>query len=329
MLAGLKGRNTMISRLKPYLALAVSGAMLVAATVQAQTIKADHTTVDVSAIPVTGIDAARALRMSFSHASVGGNIWSGLTTLAKNATYAFPNWKDNDRGNPGWEAKITEFESWVAEHASEYDVFQNKFCFIDNAADFAPYRDSMVRLAATYPSKKFVWWTMPITTGDSDNAARQTFNQQVRAYCKSNDRPLYDIADIESHKTDGTAVTASGSEALDSAQSSDVGHLNDLGSSRAAAAQWALMAQLGGTTVASSPAGPVSSSSVSSAGSDSGSGEKNVTAAKSDGSGCAIAHPSHANRGVLGCMGLLAIGMFMRRRGAAANVNDPSRSSRA
>jgi hypothetical protein len=286
--------------------LAMSGAMLLPTESQAQTLKADHTTVDASAIPATGVAAARALRMSFSHASVGGNIWSGLTTLAADSTYAFPNWTDNNRGNPGWAAKIAQFETWVADHATQYDVFQNKFCYIDPTVDFASYRDSMNKLATTYPGKTFVWWTIPIVTDDADNAQRQAFNRLVRDYCKANDKPLFDIADIESHKADGTAVTVAGSEALDSAQSSDGGHLNDLGSARAANAQWVLMAKIAGAAITTVPSG------------SGGASATGGNAAKpSDNSGCALAR-FHASGKAAACLAWLFAGWFMRRRRRAA-----------
>lgn len=237
----------------------VSAGMLVATALAApnswaQTVKADHSTVDAQAIPSESLGAARALRMSFSHASVGGNIWSGLQTLGSNSAFAFPNWKDNNRGNPGWQAKITQFETWVADHINDFDVFQNKFCYIDQDADFGTYRDSMNALAAKYPAKTFVWWTMPIMTNDGDNTKRQAFNQQVRAYCAANNRPLFDLADIESHKSDQSAVTSSGVEAQDPEQSSDGGHLSALGASRAAQAQWVLMAQITGWKPGNTPA---------------------------------------------------------------------------
>jgi hypothetical protein len=277
---------------------------------QAQTIKADHSTVDVHAIPATSVSAAQALRMSFSHASVGGNIWSGLQTLASDSTYAFPNWKDNNRGNPGWEEKITQFESWVADHASQFDVFQNKFCYIDQDADFATYRDSMLELMATYPTKAIVWWTMPIMTDGADNAKRQSFNQQVRAYCAANDCPLFDIADIESHKTDGTAVMNGGVEALDPDQSSDGGHLTDLGASRAAKAQWALMAQIAGwhsnSSAATGGAGSISAG-------DTGGGSSADSGAHASG-GCSIAHLRKSSQSVGTLVFLFGLVLAARRR---------------
>jgi MYXO-CTERM domain-containing protein len=218
--------------------------------------------------------------MSFSHASVGGNIWDGLNRLATNSSFSFPNWTDNARGNPGWQEKVTQFESFVATHASNYDVFQNKFCYIDQDASFTTYRDSMADLTRDYPSKTFVFWTMPLQTSGADNAVRQAFNVQVRAHCEKNDLPLFDIADIESHKTNGAAVTESGNEALDPDQSSDGGHLNELGATRAAAAQWALMAQIANHS-GSGSSGGTSSTGGSSAGGSSASGGTNSTGGSS------------------------------------------------
>ena len=245
-LSSICTRGIIVSKaFRAFLLVNVFGASLsLAGVARAQTVKADHTTVDASALSTAELDSARKLRMNFSHASVGSNIWDALTKLSTDTKYVFPNWSENNRGNPGWSEKVTNFEGWVAGHTSEFDVFQNKFCYIDQDASFTAYRDSMVALAAKYPAKVFVWWTMPLMTDGSDNALRAAFNKQVRDYCKANDLPLYDIADIESHTTNGGAVASGGVEALDSAQSSDGGHLTDGGASRAAQAQWILMAKI-------------------------------------------------------------------------------------
>jgi hypothetical protein len=215
----------------------------------------DHTTTDPSAIPSAALDAARALTMSFSHASVGGNIWAGLGRLEAEdeSRYAFPNWSENDRGNPGWQAKVDDFEDYVAAHLAGNAVFLNKLCYIDQAASFTYYRDSMVRLAGLHPAKTFVWFTIPLMTEGSDNALRAAFNASVRAYVRTNGLVLYDIADIESHRPDGSAVTSGGSEALFDGYSSDGGHLNETGQRRMAGAMWQLMARLGGWVPSGGP----------------------------------------------------------------------------
>lgn len=312
------------------IALALFGAVgLVTLNSQAQIIKADHTTVNADEMSVADLDAARALRMSLSHASVGGNIWSGLTALADaDQAYAFPNWTDNNRGNPGWEAKIAEFESWVAAHADEYDVFQNKFCYIDQAATFEAYRDSMVSLAADYSDKIFVWWTMPIMTDGSDNALRSAFNEQVRSYCEANDLPLYDIADIESHTVAGEAVVVDGVEAMDPQQSSDGGHLLELGASRAAHAQWLLMSQLAGFDPSVSEVD--TSSPTESTTSDGSSGSTDVSSddaaadgGSGDNSGCSLStHHSRSGDNVAPLLGLLLAAIARRKRRGQAQMGE-------
>ncbi len=72
----------------------------------------------------------------------------------------------------------------AAAYSSSYDVLTMKFCYIDSDASFTYYRDKMLQLETGYPAKRFVWWTMPIET--TSNAARQGFNDQVRAYARAN-----------------------------------------------------------------------------------------------------------------------------------------------
>jgi len=210
--------------------------------------RADHTTVAASSIPLAALDAARALRMHLRHASVGANLWGGLTVLAASdpARHAFPAWTEVDRGNPGWRAKIDDFSSFVSAHAAEHDVFQMKLCYIDQHASFGAYRDALLALEAAHPTRTIVWWTMPLMTSGSENALRATFNRQVRDYCAANGKPLYDIAAIESHDAAGNPVTSGGVEAMAPAWSSDGGHLNAAGRARAAQAMWWLMARLAG-----------------------------------------------------------------------------------
>ncbi len=280
--------------------MSVSSATAVA---HAQTVKADHTTVNSDGVPDSALDAARELRMAFSHASVGGNIWAGLQALADaDRSYDFPNWRDNDRGNPGWQEKITEFEAWVDANADDYDVFQNKFCYIDPDAEFEVYRDSMVSLADRHSDKVFVWWTIPLMTDNSDNGRREAFNQQVRDYCAQHDLPLYDIADIESHTVDGEPVSSDGVPAMDPDQSSDGGHLSEVGASRAAHAQWLLMSQIASWDEAEST---VDSSSRSA-----------KTPSADDESGCQItSRPGAAGRGAawVGLAAAVALGLRRRR----------------
>lgn len=206
----------------------------------------DQSTLDIDQIPQTDLDAARALSMSLDHASVGANILNGMDDLESldAVRYSYSNWYWHSRGNPGWQEKVDQFASWVKANADNYDVFQMKFCFIDDQAQWDYYRDAMLDLEASYPGKVFIWWTMPITTSGSAN--RDAFNAQVRSFCADNDKPLYDIAAIESHDPSGTPANDGGHEAMYAGYSSDGGHLNATGRLRAAQGMWWIMARIAG-----------------------------------------------------------------------------------
>jgi hypothetical protein len=153
----------------------------------AQAIVADHAATTLASIPDAALAPAANLRLLLRHASVGGNIDGGLDALqSQSAKYDRSHWILQNRGNPGWLAKVDDLVAQAAAYAASYDVFTMKFCYIDSDASFTYYRDNMLVLEAGYPAKRFVWWTMPIET--SSNAARQGFNDQVRAYARANGR---------------------------------------------------------------------------------------------------------------------------------------------
>jgi IPT/TIG domain len=222
-------------------------ALLARATgVAAQGIVADHTSTVLASIPDAALPAAANLRLLVRHASVGGNIDAGLDALqSQNAKYNRSRWIFESRGNPGWQAKVDDLVDQTAARSSSFDVLTMKFCYIDTDADFAYYRDAMVQLETGYPTKHFVWWTMPIET--SSDAARQAFNDQVRTYAKANGKILFDIADVEAYNAAGQKRTdTDGREIMWDEWTSDGGHLSDAGAQRVASAFWWLMARVGG-----------------------------------------------------------------------------------
>ncbi|HOV14429.1 MAG TPA: hypothetical protein PK771_09115, partial [Spirochaetota bacterium] len=125
-----------------------------------------------------------------------------------------------------------------------------KFCYIDNTYSsantaFDSVKKVMEELETKYPNLKFFWWTMPIMTeGDSK---RDQFNTLVRNYCKSNNKFLLDLADIECHSPEGVKQTSKdGYELLYSSYSDDGGHLITSGSLRVAKAYWVILARMCG-----------------------------------------------------------------------------------
>ena len=131
----------------------------------------------------------------------------------------------------------------------------------------------------------------------------------------SNNLPLFDIADIESHRADGTPVTEGGKEALAGEWSSDGGHLNESGSARAAGAMWWLMAQIGGWTSGTGGAGG-QGGAASAGGRMAGTGGSAAGTEKSS-SGCSYAGPGVRTKERTTFLGLAAAAFFLavaRRR---------------
>jgi hypothetical protein len=136
-----------------------------------------------------------------------------------------------------------------------------KFCYVDGwNQDFNYYREKMELLEHTYPQKTFIWttsalWSEGLLDSGGVNPMSyegvQTFNQQLRAYARANNKILYDLADIESHDPDGDLCQSNGIEALCpeyySGFAGDIGgHPDYTGSIRMAKGFWWLMARVSG-----------------------------------------------------------------------------------
>ena len=90
------------------------------------------------------------------------------------------------------------------------NIALNKFCWIDPYVDTNVYLASMTALEGRYPDTLFVYMTIPLTgETDAENNLRNAFNRTLRQFCSDNSRVLFDVADIESHNTNGTAYTYS------------------------------------------------------------------------------------------------------------------------
>jgi hypothetical protein len=241
-------------------------------------------------IPVEYIQAASAIHLLFRHASVGANISNGLDCLMNKVQprpsfcdrnlpeedifydpiYNRDNWHFEIHNppsglNPGWERKVTLFIERVdgLGGAEDYDVVSYKFGYVDGVAgttiddyfynddpnDNHPGITDLEALEARHPDKLVVYWTMGLarlSSADSDN-----LNTQARTYAAANDKPLMDIAAIESHLPDGTPCYDNqnqGHEAICDEYTEELngGHLNALGMQRMAKAYWVLVAQIAG-----------------------------------------------------------------------------------
>ena len=208
-------------------AASVVAVLLCAAPAVAGGIIINHTNGNPSGLSQEAMDAAAGLKIFFAHASVGSNMIGGLSDLRSSNLTRYPLVTRSDdatppaattaglyeygRGNPLWQVKVDDFETYLANGWGDgrVDVVMNKFCYIDQAAGFTYYRDSMLAQEALYPSVKFVYMTIPLMeTCGSDGYLRQVFNDNLRAFCAANNKILFDIADLEAWSPAGVQSTA-------------------------------------------------------------------------------------------------------------------------
>ncbi|HPC83406.1 MAG TPA: hypothetical protein P5234_08525 [Thermoanaerobaculaceae bacterium] len=205
--------------------LAVAALTVAAAGAAAAPIVVDHRHTDSSRIPQQWLDRARAtLRIGYSHTSHGSQPVTGLEALRAldGQRYAF--------SSSGWGLQVGVFlndlwaNDWAADlgHAGDLgwrdatvqalarpgndrNVVMWSWCggVSDNSeAGINAYLEAMAALERQYPGVRFVYITGHLDgSGSSGNLHRR--NQQIRAWCASHDRVLYDFADIESYDPDG------------------------------------------------------------------------------------------------------------------------------
>lgn len=151
--------------------------------------------------------------------------------------------------------KMKEFVTDVTREHQNYDVMGMKFCYLDwKGLDWKVYRNMMLQLEVNYPDTRFIWATAAIQHSwdapQSPAGAFQSlsaFNSKIREYARANNKPLFDIADIESHRADGSPCTdVAGREVLCPEYHADeLGHPNLEGSIRLAKGFWRLTSFLG------------------------------------------------------------------------------------
>ena len=249
--------------------LLVPGVLVAATIAGAQPVEIGYTNcLAVAGYSQSLMNEIGQLKWYFAHASVGGNMMSGIVELRAVNTnfYQFQSVSGSDtpptttptgavyehnRGNPGWQAKFDQFQSCVSNgwRFPLVNLAMNKLCYIDPDADLTYYVNSMTVLEAAYPETVFVYATIPLTTGtDNDNYLRNVYNDDLRDWVRTNSRVLFDIADIEAHHTNGVRCTFTYNsrlcERLCDAYTSDGGHLNSAGAQLVARGYYALGAAL-------------------------------------------------------------------------------------
>lgn len=199
---------------------------IVPGNVSGQGMLIDHTCTDINEVPQYWIDQARDnLLIGYSHTSHGSQLVTGIDAFCGNPgdDYYFdstgwglsPGVFLNDlwgnaggasdlghTGDLGWrDATIT----MLANPENDRNVVMWSWCggCSDNTeAGIVIYLDAMNALEASYPSITFIYMTGHLDGGGTAGNLNVR-NNQIREYCTSNGKILFDFADIESYDPDG------------------------------------------------------------------------------------------------------------------------------
>ncbi len=191
----------------------------------------DHRCTDITDIPESVITQAKErLHIAYGHTSHGSQVTNGMTGLVAFADgggkgLSLPEdifaWNNGGAGGAldlhdyAMGDDVGYYPQWVnctrdylddPSHA-DVNVIIWSWCgqvderYADGVLD-DEYLDPMNQLETEYPGVTFVYMTGHVD--HFDDANNKAANQMIRDYCQTNDKVLYDFADIESYDPDGT-----------------------------------------------------------------------------------------------------------------------------
>jgi hypothetical protein len=179
----------------------------------------NHSCTKLSTIPSTSISAAKQkLHIAYGHTSHGSQLISGMSGLVtfKGNSYAWNNGgtggaldlhdyaMDGDLGNPDRSTWATRTRTYLASNPDVNVIIWSWCGEVSDATEsnINTYLNLMSTLEKDFPNVKFVYMTGHLDgTGLAGNLHLR--NEQIRNYCKTNKKILYDFSDIECYNPDG------------------------------------------------------------------------------------------------------------------------------
>jgi len=179
----------------------------------------DHRCTKLSSIPSEWITKAKQnLHIAYGHTSHGSQLIDGMTGLVsfKGEIYSWNNGgtggvldlhdyaMTGDLGNPDRTSWAATTRTYLVANPDVNVIIWSWCGQVSTAteADITTYLGLMSALESDYPTVKFVYMTGHLDgTGLTGNLHLR--NEQIRNYCKLNNKILYDFADIECYNPDG------------------------------------------------------------------------------------------------------------------------------
>jgi len=186
----------------------------------------DHTCTDIFRIPDYWIQQAKEnLRVGYGHTSHGSQLVTGIEAYRDKGgqlySYSFSSyglvpgkflndlWGNaggaNDLGHNGDLGWRNATVTMLNKSNNDRNVVMWSWCggVSDNThAGIKTYLDAMAALEFKYPDVTFIYMTGHLD-GSYVTGNLNIRNEQIRAYCRANNKVLFDFADIESYDPDG------------------------------------------------------------------------------------------------------------------------------
>lgn len=201
--------------------LVAIGLVSLSVPVFSQAIIIDHTCTDITKIPDSWITQVKStLRVHYAHTSHGSQITTGLERLANsNSKYRYSydycsvpttanalNLMDGQYITDYCETYITPELYWQGSGIDITRYVLNNYSFeislwswctqLDSygSADVQDYLDAMAQLESEYPGVTFIYMTGNAQSAEQN---RENRNNQIRNYCKANNKVLFDFGDLD------------------------------------------------------------------------------------------------------------------------------------
>ncbi|MCL6583866.1 MAG: dockerin type I repeat-containing protein [bacterium] len=189
----------------------------------------DHTCTDLSRIPEAWIKKAKSkFRISYGHTSHGSQIISGMEVIKGKPGSLY--WFDHDGtlgglslhdrepsgdlGNPDRTSWAQKTRDLLSRPDNDRNLIIWSWCGqVSNASerDINTYLNLMSQLEKDYPEVIFVYMTGHLDgSGLSGNLHKR--NEQIREFCRTHNKVLFDFADIESYDPDGNFFLDKGAD---------------------------------------------------------------------------------------------------------------------
>ncbi len=186
-----------------------------------QSVIVDQTQAKLSLISSDDIENAKSkLHIAYGHTSHGSQLISGMEGLItfKGMLYSFNNGGSDggldlrdrpfsgasDLGNPDRTAWAAATRNYL-DNNPDINVIIWSWCGQVSSAteeDIITYFNLMTQLESEYPEVKFVYMTGHLD-GSGEEGNLNIRNEQIRSYCRENNKLLYDFAAIESYHPGG------------------------------------------------------------------------------------------------------------------------------